>query len=127
MKKLIFILLFVPFMVNGQTPTTAPYIDLSKYHDQNRQNEMIDSNFISLEKIFGIGDSSIAALKYIDFDLEDGWTQQEGRTGWNDDDKTLEVGLDAGSVLQMGQEIHLRATNQTGSLIENGSPIMGES
>jgi len=46
MKKLIFALLFVPFMLNGQTP--EPLVDLSKYHDDNRIKEMIDLNFTNI-------------------------------------------------------------------------------
>lgn len=123
MKKLLILLALIPFTLGGQTPTTLPYIDLSKYHDGVRLWEMTDSNFVSLNKIFNIGDSTISNLEYIDFSLEDGWSQQEGRIGWNDDDKTIEAGLDGGSVLQMGQEVHLRATNKTGDTIENGSVV----
>ncbi len=46
MKKLIFILLFVPFIVSGQIP--APLVDLSKYHDDNRIYEMTDLNFTNI-------------------------------------------------------------------------------
>lgn len=67
MKKLLFILAFIPFILSGQTPTTEPYIDLSKYHDQNRQNEMIDSNFVSLTKVFNIGNKTISSLNSVEF------------------------------------------------------------
>jgi len=46
MKKILFILLFAPFMLNAQTP--APLVDLSKYHDDNRIKEMIDNNFTNI-------------------------------------------------------------------------------
>ncbi len=66
---------------------------------------------------------STAAIKYIDFLIENGWEQQEGRVGYNDDDKTLEVGLDAGSVLQLGQEIHVRTLNNSGITIPDGKAV----
>lgn len=127
MKKLLYILLLWPVLLIGQTETSYPYIDLSKYHDGNRLWEMTDSNFISLEKIFSINDSSISDLKYIDYKLTDGWSMQEGRSGWNDEDKTLEIGLDQGSVLQIGQEIHVRATNKSGVDITDGAVVYVDS
>lgn len=51
MKKLIFALLFVPFILSGQE-----LIDLSKYHDGNRLWEMTDYNF-------GLLDASITDLE----------------------------------------------------------------
>ncbi len=127
MKRILYLLALVPFMLNGQTPTTSPYIDLSKYHDQNRQNEMIDSNFVSLTKVFNIGDSSIRNLQFIDWSLTDGWEYKEGREGWNDEDKTLEFGLDQGSVLQIGQEFVMRSTNKSGSNILDGAVVYVDS
>ena len=127
MKRLLIALLFIPFIAIGQTPTTEPYIDLSKYHNDNRLMEMIDSNFISLEKVFGIGDSTISDLRYIDMDLNYLDGHIEGRVHWNDDDKTLEVGLDQGSILQIGQEIHMRSTNKTGVLIPDGAVVYFDS
>lgn len=45
MKKLLFLLAFVPFLVNAQTPgNQTTLIDLSKYHDDNRIMEMVDEN-----------------------------------------------------------------------------------
>ena len=46
MKKLLFLFVFIPFMVNAQTP--AALVDLSKYHDDNRLMEMIDNNFTDI-------------------------------------------------------------------------------
>ena len=46
MKKILIILLFVPFMLNAQTP--APLVDLSEYHDDNRIKEMTDLNFTNI-------------------------------------------------------------------------------
>lgn len=46
MRKLIFTLLFIPFLAGGQTP--EPLVDLSKYHDNDRLWEMTDLNFSSI-------------------------------------------------------------------------------
>jgi len=43
MRKLLFILALVPFVLSGQTPN--PLVDISKYHNDNRVKEMIDNNF----------------------------------------------------------------------------------
>lgn len=43
MKKLTIALLFVPFILSAQTPN--PLVDISRYHDDNRKDEMIDNNF----------------------------------------------------------------------------------
>ena len=85
--------------------------------------DRININFDSIYHRSGDSTWTSIDLKYIDFDLTDGWSQQEGRVGWNDDDKTLEVGLDRGSILQLGQEIHVRATNKTGDTIDNGQVV----
>ena len=77
----------------------------------------------NMATVFKYGDSTIVDLRYIDWDLENGWTMQEGRTVWNEDDKTLETGLDGGSALQHGQEIHVRATNKTGENILDGAVV----
>jgi hypothetical protein len=48
----------------------------------------------------------------------------EGRLQWNAEDGTLEYGLPGGTVvLQVGQEIVVKAVNKTGSTIANGTPI----
>jgi len=45
MKKILFLLAFVPFLVNAQIPgNQTTLIDLSKYHDNDRIMEMVDEN-----------------------------------------------------------------------------------
>ena len=46
MKKLLFILAFIPALLSGQIP--APLVDLSEYHDGNRILEMTDLNFTNI-------------------------------------------------------------------------------
>jgi hypothetical protein len=68
-------------------------------------------------------DSSLRYVDYIDFNVDVLPSHQEGRVHWNDDDKTLEAGLDQGSALQIGQEIHMRSTNKTGVQIDDGAVV----
>ena len=63
-------------------------------------------------------------VSYIDFDITYVNGQQEGRLQWNIVDGTLEVGMPGGVVnLQIGQEMLARVTNDTGSQIDNGTPV----
>lgn len=71
-----------------------------------------------------IAGSSLADISYIDFDLTAAPPRVEGRINWNDEDKTLEIGMSGTEVrLQVGQEMLIRAKNTSGGLIVNGSPV----
>lgn len=61
----------------------------------------------------------------IQFDLTHTGVAAEGQLQWNADDGTLEVGLpgSAGVIHQIGQELLIRAKNETGSTITNGSVV----
>jgi hypothetical protein len=63
----------------------------------------------------------IQNVDYIDFDYTTSTADQQGRLVWNTDDETLNLGLAGGSVLQIGQENHVRVKNETGSQIDNGT------
>jgi len=59
----------------------------------------------------------------VDFNLDATPTGQEGRMFWNDDDKTLNLGLAGGDVnLQIGQELLIRA-KAIGTDIDNGELV----
>lgn len=90
---------------------------------QNANDLLLQAKGDSSVAVFNYRDSIITDIRFIDFDLDDGWSMQEGRAGWNDDDKTLEIGLDQGSVLQIGQEVHVRAVNKTGVQIDDGTVV----
>jgi hypothetical protein len=51
-----------------------------------------------------------------------GGTGDQGTFSWNVDEETVDVVLN-GSVLQLGQEIHVHARNNTASEITNGTPV----
>lgn len=70
-----------------------------------------------------ISATSLSA-NYIDFNTSATITEHKlGRLHWEDDDKTLDLDLDGGSVLQIGQETLIRAQNNTGSTITNGQVV----
>ena len=60
----------------------------------------------------------------IQFDTSSPASSALGKLIWNDTDMTLEVQVSSsGVVLQIGQEDHIFATNDTGSAITNGTPV----
>jgi len=65
------------------------------------------------------------AVQTIDFKLSLSTpTHQEGRVYWDDDDKTLTAMMEVSGVsLQIGQEMHLRAKNESGAQIDNGKVV----
>ena len=84
------------------------------------------------EDVFG-PNSSITSLEGITGGIEDptyvrfaanngGHIPLQGDLTWNTNEGTLDLGLNGGDViLQLGQEIHYRVTNQSGVSIPNGS------
>lgn len=63
------------------------------------------------------------AFDYIDFDRNIDYFQQTARLAWNPDDDTLNLHHSDGVTQQVGQELYGRITNNTGSLIPNGSTL----
>ena len=63
------------------------------------------------------------SVDYIEFDKTNNLaTPLEGQLSWDTTDKTLSLGLNGGNVvLQVGQEMHYRVKNSTGSTITNGT------
>lgn len=60
----------------------------------------------------------------LSFNLSAGVAPVEGQLAWNADDKTLNLGLSGGSVLQIGEEELLYAVNRTGATITNGQVVV---
>jgi hypothetical protein len=66
----------------------------------------------------------IGAIKSIQFTTTATTTCSEGMVKWNDDDKTIDVCTENAEVtLQVGQEMHVRGTNKTGSTLTNGQVV----
>jgi hypothetical protein len=63
-------------------------------------------------------------IQSIQWDLTPTQTVAEGRMFWNTDDGTLNLGMPGGNVnLQLGQEMIIRARNESGAQITNGSVV----
>lgn len=69
-------------------------------------------------------DNAQMDVGYIDFNLDNGIPQQEGRMVWNDEDGTVNLGLKGGFVnLQNGMELVVRGKNTSGGIIANGTAV----
>lgn len=79
-----------------------------------------NSDITSLSGVAG----GISTADFIAFDTAYAVAPTTGRLSWNADDGTLDIGLNGGSVLQVGQEQMFYAKNTSGSLIPNGTPVM---
>jgi hypothetical protein len=63
-------------------------------------------------------------LDYVDFNRVGPHVAAARRMQWNEDDGTIDVGLNADVVLQVGQEMQFYAKNTSGGAIDNGSTVM---
>jgi hypothetical protein len=63
-------------------------------------------------------------LDYIDFNRVGPHVTLPRRMQWNEDDGTIDVGMNASVVLQVGQETQYYAKNTSGGDILNGTPVM---
>ena len=63
-------------------------------------------------------------LDYIDFNRVGPHVTLPRRMQWNEDDGTIDVGMNADVVLQVGQEMQYYAKNTSGGDILNGTPVM---
>ena len=79
-----------------------------------------NSSITSLNGISG----AIQTPTYIKFAPNANHTANQGELTWNTAEGTLDLGLNHGGVvLQIGQELHYRVTNQSGSNIGNGTLV----
>lgn len=94
-----------------------------------------DDQFVAQELAGGAGSTGRASLatlraavaggpiNSLTFDTAAAVSVVEGQAAWNDTDKTIDLGLADGTILQIGQEIHLRALNTTGSTLIDGEAV----
>ena len=79
-----------------------------------------NSSITSLNGISG----AIQTPTYIKFASNANHTANQGELTWNTAEGTLDLGLNHGGVvLQIGQELHYRVTNQSGSNISDGTLV----
>lgn len=103
------------------TIDASSYVGISQDHSA-LSNLLWSAAGHTIDTDVDFDDNGIENLSHIQFDLTNTETAAEGKLYWNDDDGTLNLGLKGGNVnLQIGQEHVLRAKNETGSQINNGS------
>ena len=69
-------------------------------------------------------DEILTEVNQIDFNLTAVTTHAEGRLSWNDDIKSLEVDTENPEVqVQVGHEMVVRVSNQTGSILTKGTVV----
>jgi hypothetical protein len=61
--------------------------------------------------------ATLGNISSLSFNQTAGITVAEGQMAWNTVDKTVDLGLPSGSVLQIGQELLVRVVNKTGATI----------
>jgi hypothetical protein len=69
------------------------------------------------------GNITTISVGDVQFDTTAGVTVVTGQLAWNDADKTLDLGLSDGTILQLGQEQHFRGINKTGAQLDDGTVV----
>ena len=127
MKKLIFIFIVLilatpAFALDGAI--TLYTTDVTQSGDNTFTGSNIFNSGLTSEDEVLMGDNPITNLGYIDFNLDNGIPQAEGRMVWNDDDGVPNIGLKGGTVNgQVFLEMLVRGKNTTGSSIGNGIAV----
>jgi hypothetical protein len=65
----------------------------------------------------------IVGVDRLGFDMAAGLTAGDGELVWNDADKTLDLGLPGGVMLQVGQEFLIRGVNKSGVPLADGTAV----
>jgi len=103
--------------------TGNPELDSYLYSINISYNELIDA----IRLLDGsITSNKLAPQDYIDFNMTPPGTigQQPGRLLWDSAEKTLGIGTETATVLQVGQETVLLVRNDTASEIPDGTVLM---
>lgn len=70
-----------------------------------------------------IQQSNTLRTNYLDLEQNAAYVNQTARLAWNDDDQTVNIGMEYGVVQQVGEETYARVQNNTGVLIPNGTVV----
>jgi len=70
--------------------------------------------------------NSIANVQAVKFDTASTVLPAEGALSWNIDDNTINIGMNANTTLQVGQEQYYYVKNQTGNVIPNGTVVRAD-
>lgn len=99
----------------------APQAYEARYQDQ--LNNVLRLFFNSIGNMAQAVVAGGGPFAYIDLLKNQVYDNEEARMGWNDVDKTVNIGMDYGVVQQVGQETYARVKNLTGVDIPNGSVV----
>jgi hypothetical protein len=113
---------------SGRAAPTAPQIVHKKTGESAAQDGVLIYNPVDEELEISIDGAWNRILrnevKVIDFDQNANIAVTSGQMAWNAAAGTLDLGMNNGAVvLQIGQEIHYRVKNRTGSTIANGAVV----
>lgn len=113
---------------SGKAAPSAPQIIHKKSGESAAQDGVMIYNPVDEELEVSIDGSWHRIIRneieYLDFDQAADFAVGSGQMAWNAAEGTLDLGLNDGAVvLQLGQEIHYRVKNSTGSTIANGSAV----
>ena len=117
-------------MAENQTPLRvpvppnlpiAPRAYEERYHDQ--VNNVLRLFFNQLGNMASAVVAGGGPFAYIDLLKSSVYANEEARIGWNDVDKTVNIGMDYGVVQQVGEETYARVRNMTGVDIPNGTVV----
>jgi hypothetical protein len=79
------------------------------------------------KQLVALGDrwinNGLTNLDYIGFNLDANYSVSTGEMAWNPLRKTFDIGHEGGVVQQVGQELYIQATNNSGALIPNGTAV----
>lgn len=111
--------------ISSSYALTASYVNpLTQDVDITGQTD-ITGNVLVTGSLTVSGSNSIVNLQELQFDTEHIATgHTTGRMYWDDSNKTATLDMQGSDVrLQLGQEMHVRATNTSGVTIPNGSAV----
>ena len=93
-------------------------------------NSSLESDVAELQKqVQALGatppvlNSNTLDTNYLDFEVDAPHTPKRGRLAWNDEDQTVEIGMEYDVIQQIGQETYARVRNNTGVTIPNGTVV----
>lgn len=123
-------------IANGDQRLLDALEALFDFVQQKELSVEVDNPFSSATPLMLSGDSELPSpvfvpsktngpsVDYIDFSRFGPHVTKALRMQWNENDGTIDVGLNDNVILQIGQEIHYYAKNTSGATIANGSPVV---
>jgi hypothetical protein len=114
--------------IGSLRPSVAPNLPIAPVaYDQRYQDQLLNVlrlYFSSIDNLSaGYAAGIFPPVNYLDFKTDAIYSSQKARLGWNDVDKTLDLGMEYGVVQQIGEETYARVQNNTGVTIPNGTVV----